>query len=105
MVNDFIDKKFKTITCCTNDGYLAEKWCGRVINAAFLSELPLTVDPCGENGEFHTFCYEGPIFKKNLSIAIGEKTYKPLLIPTTTHPTPIKDVGTKGFWFCDILKQ
>jgi diphthamide synthase (EF-2-diphthine--ammonia ligase) len=84
---------------------LDESWCGRVIDPAFVAELPPTVDPCGENGEFHSFCYEAPFFKQKINISIGEKTYKELLLKTKDHPTPIKDVGTKGFWYCDLLLQ
>jgi uncharacterized protein (TIGR00290 family) len=105
LVKDFMEKGFKTITCCINDGYLDESWCGRVIDPAFVAELPPTVDPCGENGEFHSFCYEAPFFKQKINISIGEKTYKELLLKTKDHPTPIKDVGTKGFWYCDLLLQ
>ncbi len=105
LINDFIDKGFKTITCCINDGYLDKDWCGRVIDDIFLSQLPKNVDPCGENGEFHSFCYEAPFFKTKMNIVAGEKTYKELILETKDHPTPIKEVGTKGFWFCDILLQ
>jgi uncharacterized protein (TIGR00290 family) len=105
LVKDFIEKGFKTITCCINDGYLDESWCGRIIDSTFVAELPPTVDPCGENGEFHSFCYEAPIFQQKINIGIGEKTYKELLLKTKDHPTPVKDVGTKGFWYCDLLLQ
>lgn len=103
LVKDFIAKGFKTFTCCINDGYLDESWCGRLIDENFIKELPSTVDPCGENGEFHSFCFEGPIYKIPVGVIQGEKTYKELLLKTKDHPTPIKDVGTKGFWFCDLL--
>jgi uncharacterized protein (TIGR00290 family) len=105
LVKDFMEKGFKTITCCINDGYLDESWCGRVIDPAFVAELPPTVDPCGENGEFHSFCYEAPFFKQKINISPGEKTYKALQLKTKDHPTPIVDVGTKGFWYCDLLLQ
>lgn len=103
LVNDFIAKGFKTYTCCINDGYLDESWCGRLIDENFIKELPSIVDPCGENGEFHSFCFEGPIYKMPITVITGEKTYKALVLNTKDHPTPIKDVGTKGFWFCDLL--
>lgn len=105
MLHDFIAKGFKTITCCINDGYLNETWCGKMIDETFIKELPATVDACGENGEFHSYCFEGPVFKKKINIVTGEKAYKPLEIKFADHPTPIKDVGTKGFWFCDLLLQ
>ncbi|MDB5280651.1 MAG: hypothetical protein JWR61_5606 [Ferruginibacter sp.] len=105
MVHDFISKGFKTITCCINDGYLNESWCGRLIDESFIDDLPQTVDPCGENGEFHSYCFEAPIFKKKINIVTGAKTYKALEIKFADHPTLIKETDTKGFWFCDLLNQ
>jgi uncharacterized protein (TIGR00290 family) len=103
LMNDFIEKGFKTIICCINDGYLDESWCGRTVDAQFVQDLPASVDACGEHGEFHSYCFAAPMFKKPINIIAGEKVYKPLAIKLSDHPTPIKDVGTKGFWFCDIL--
>lgn len=105
MINDFVAKGFESVICCINDGYLDETWVGRTINQQFIDDLPPTVDPCGENGEFHSFCFSGPVFNDPIRISIGEKTYKELAIKTSDHPTPIKDVGTKGFWFCDLTLQ
>jgi uncharacterized protein (TIGR00290 family) len=102
LINDFIAEGFKTLVCCTNDGYLDESWCGRMIDASFVKELPSTVDACGENGEFHTYCFEGPIFKTPIHITKGENTYKALEIKTADHPTAVEDIVTKGFWFCDL---
>jgi uncharacterized protein (TIGR00290 family) len=103
LVQQFVATGFKTITCCINDGYLDNTWCGKIIDNNFIHELPNTVDYCGENGEFHTFCYDGPIFSYAIPITIGDLVYKPLQVPISTHPTPIKDVGTKGFWFSELL--
>ncbi len=102
LIKDFVDKGFRTMTCCINDGYLDESWCGRLVDEEFIRSLPSTVDSCGEHGEFHTYCFEGPIFRFPLPIHKGELTYRELEIKTNNHPTPIKDVGTKGFWFCDL---
>jgi uncharacterized protein (TIGR00290 family) len=102
LINDFITKGFKTYTCCINDGYLNENWVGKIIDDEFVQQLPNTVDPCGENGEYHSFCYDGPIYKTPLSITLGAKLYQPLVFTAFKHPTPIKDVGTKGFWFIEI---
>ena len=76
LINDFVTKGFKSYTCCINDGYLDESWAGRLINESFINELPLTVDPCGENGEFHTFVYDGPIFHEPLEIERGKKYFQ-----------------------------
>jgi len=99
LINDFIDKGFKTITCCTNDYYLDDSWVGKEVDKIFIEELPQNVDPCGENGEFHTFCYAGPLFKKEIKFSIGEKVYKPLEVKTDQE----SNSETRGFWFCDLI--
>lgn len=101
LINDFVAKRFKTVLCCTNDGYLGKEWVGREIDQSFIEQLPANVDPCGENGEFHTFCYDGPIFKKKIGFTLGEIVYKPLEIKTDNVCTT--NGITKGFWFCDLL--
>ncbi len=97
LIADFIAQGFKTVTCCVNDGYLNEGWVGREIDAAFVAQLPAGVDACGENGEYHTFCYAGPLFKKKIPFTVGEKIYKPLEI------NPASDSVTRGFWFVDLV--
>jgi uncharacterized protein (TIGR00290 family) len=105
LINDFINQQFKAIICCTNDGYLGEKWLGKEINKSFIEELPAIVDPCGENGEYHTFCYEGPLFKKKISFTIGEKVYKALEIKTDDVYTLTGNIKANGFWFCELLPR
>jgi uncharacterized protein (TIGR00290 family) len=90
LVRNFISEGFKTLTCCVNDACLDLSWCGKLIDGKFIADLPTGVDPCGENGEFHSFCFEGPIYKKKLSISTGEKVFKK------------PDINSIGFWFCDI---
>ena len=103
LATEFITSGFKTITCCINDAYLSEKEVGKVFDLNFLKNLPEEVDPCGENGEFHTFCYDGPIFKKPIKIVAKEKVYKPLEIKTDSgHQTKPK---TQGFWFCELSHE
>lgn len=91
LIGDFISQQFKAVLSCANNEYLGEEWAGREIDKSFIEQLPAIVDPCGENGEYHTFCYDGPLFKKKISFTVGEKVYKAL------------DMTTKGFWFCDLL--
>jgi len=97
LIRDFINKGFKTVLCCTNDAWLGEEWAGRVVDESFINEIPDTIDPCGENGEFHSFCYGGPIFSHEIVYTVGEKVYRPLDVKTTD------DSQTKGFWFCDLI--
>lgn len=105
LIHDFISQQFKTIVCCTNDGYLGEEWTGREIDKSFIKQLPVTVDPCGENGEYHTFCYDGPIFKKKINFIAGEKVYKALEVKMDDVCSLPSNIITKGFWFCDLLPK
>ena len=69
----------------------------------FISNLPENVDPFGENGEYHTFCYEGTIFKKKINFQTGEKVYKPLTIEKEESCDVAPQINpTKGFWYCEL---
>jgi uncharacterized protein (TIGR00290 family) len=59
------------VLTCIDPKQLAPKFAGRTFDAALLSELPTSVDPCGENGEFHTFVYAGPMFRHHLAVTVG----------------------------------
>ena len=67
---------FKAITTCVDTNALGSQFAGRVIDEQFLSELPPNVDACGENGEFHSFVYDGPIFKQRVSFTPGERVLR-----------------------------
>ena len=101
LITTFIALGFKTITCCVNDFYLGEDMVGVEIDTEFLKNLPDNVDPCGENGEFHTFCFDGPIFKTPIQFSIGEKIYKPLHV--NGDGVCSNTVTTKGFYYCDLV--
>jgi uncharacterized protein (TIGR00290 family) len=68
----FIGLGFQAVTTCVDSNALDKGFVGRIFNEQFLSELPATVDPCGENGEFHSFVYDGPIFKERILHTKGE---------------------------------
>jgi len=109
LIREFIALGFGSIVCCVNDAYLDQTALGRKIDAEFINSLPSDVDPCGENGEFHSFAFAGPIFKKPLPIKVGEKVYRPVedthpgsVAPSPACPPPGART-TKGFWFCDLL--
>jgi uncharacterized protein (TIGR00290 family) len=74
IVNEFINAGFKATVVRTKNEVLGLEWLGREINRQFLAELPVNVDPCGENGEFHTFVTDGPNFKNSIEILETEKT-------------------------------
>ena len=103
LIADFFKLKFKTVLCCVNDAYLNDSWVGKELTEMLVKELPKKVDPCGENGEFHTFCYEGPLFKKKISFKNGEKIYKPLALKFSSSDTEEPITQTRGFWFIDLI--
>jgi len=57
---------------CVDPKLLAPEFVGREFDEQLLSEFPSDIDPCGENGEFHTFIYAGPMFQHDLSVEVGE---------------------------------
>jgi len=78
LANEFIAKNFKTHICSIDTSKIPPQLIGIDFSNSFLEQLPKIVDPCGENGEFHTFCYDGPIFKAAIPFhqkGIVEKTY------------------------------
>jgi uncharacterized protein (TIGR00290 family) len=69
----FLDQKFKAMVTCVDQATLDEGFVGRMFDRDFLYDLPIAVDPCGENGEFHTFVYAGPLFAKAIAFRLGAK--------------------------------
>ncbi len=68
----FVNSKFKAVITSVDRNTLSEDLLCRTFDKSFLSDLPVNVDPCGENGEFHTFVFAGPIFKTPLSVKSGD---------------------------------
>ncbi|MDD5116390.1 MAG: diphthine--ammonia ligase [Candidatus Omnitrophica bacterium] len=71
MAARFIELGFKAVVSCVDSKFLDSSFSGRLFDRKFLSDLPDNVDPCGENGEFHSFVYGGPIFKEEISYKKG----------------------------------
>jgi uncharacterized protein (TIGR00290 family) len=86
LAHNFVDLGFKAVVTCVDSESLGKAFVGRFFDERFLSELPSNVDPCGENGEFHSFVYDGPAFRESLSFKLG-------------------DVVLRGnrFYFCDLI--
>ncbi|WP_034059413.1 Dph6-related ATP pyrophosphatase [Lacinutrix jangbogonensis] len=101
LIIEFLDLGFKAIIVCANAKYFSEDFVGQTITRALIESLPKGVDACGENGEFHTFCYDGPIFTSPVSFAIGDKIYREYNTPKTEDS--VCDSGKTGFWFCDLI--
>ncbi|MCW3127415.1 MAG: ATP-binding protein [Bacteroidetes bacterium] len=105
LLTEFLDLGFKTILVCIKSELLDKSFAGRIIDRDFIKDLPKNVDACGENGEFHTFVFDGPIFDAPIEYEIGEVVYREY-----TSPKDDKDVcfsaspsPQMGFWFCDLL--
>jgi uncharacterized protein (TIGR00290 family) len=110
VVEEFIRLGFKTIVICVNEKYLDKSFSGRIIDEAFLNDLPPGVDPAGENGEFHTFVFDGPIFKTPVRFKLGETVYRKYTKPEKKDASYDCGVNDKnddpfdtGFWYCDLL--
>ena len=80
----FVASGYRAILVTVDPRQLDPEWVGRDLDGAALADLPAGVDPCGENGEFHTFVWDGPIFARPVPVVRGER------------------VERDGFWFCDL---
>jgi uncharacterized protein (TIGR00290 family) len=85
LAREFIAAGFEAMLVCVDPSQLDVSFVGRAFDEALLADLPAGVDPCGENGEFHTFVHAGPIFDRSIPIELGE--------------TVLRD----GFAFQDVL--
>ena len=99
LVHEFERLGFKAVIICLKADLLDASFLGREVNAELLRDLPEDVDPCGENGEFHTFCYAGPIFSQPIAFEVGERVFRSYQAPKN-EDTPSGDMG---FWFLDLL--
>ena len=86
LANTFINLGFKAVITCVDSKVLDKRFVGRIYDKQFLRELPSNVDPCGENGEFHSFVYDGPIFQRKISFTIGDIVLR-----------------DNRFYFCDLI--
>jgi uncharacterized protein (TIGR00290 family) len=85
LAREFIAAGFEAVLVCVDPRRLDRSFAGRRLDAELLADLPPDVDPCGENGEFHTFVYAGPVFSATIACQVGET------------------VERDGFVFCDVL--
>lgn len=80
-----IDSGLRARLVCVDPKVLAPDFAGREFDRQLLSDLPKEVDPCGENGEFHSFVYAGPMFNREIPVKSGERVLR------------------DGFWYADLL--
>ena len=86
LAHTFIDLGFKAVITCIDLKVLDKTFVGKVFDEQFLSELPSNVDPCGENGEFHSYVYDGPIFRKRILYKKGKVVLR-----------------ENRFYYCDLM--
>ena len=72
MVDEFLAENFKAVVVCVNEQFLDVEFCGRIFDESFVNDLPADVDVCGENGEFHTFVFDGVMFKNPVKYEVAE---------------------------------
>lgn len=98
LLEEFWGLEFKTIVVSVNGSVLDRSFCGRILDRDFVSELPEGIDPCGENGEFHTFVFEAPYFSQPIDFQKGETVEK------TYHFQNVDGESlTSTYFFTDLL--
>lgn len=95
LTQEFVAQGFRAVTVCVSEKQLDKSFVGREMNADFFASLPADVDPCGENGEYHSFVYDGPLFAQPISLAKGEIVRRTLGDKNDLYDT--------GFWYADYL--
>ncbi len=98
LLNEFWDAGFATIVVSVNAQKLDASFCGRVLDASFVADLPPDVDPCGENGEFHTFVYQAPYFAEPIKFIAGETVTKEYQFETADGEKVVS-----VYYFTDLL--
>ncbi|GAA3964728.1 adenine nucleotide alpha hydrolase [Mucilaginibacter dorajii] len=103
LINEFLNLGFGTVIACTQErlAHIA----GQEISLELINSLPADVDVCGENGEFHTFTFKGPIFKDAIAYKTGIKVFKEYAAPKNVDDScvPSQDQKPSGFWYYDLL--
>jgi len=72
LIRLFHAQRFRAIAVCVDPKVLDRRFAGRELDESFFPDLPPGVDPCGENGEFHTFVFDGPIFRSPIPVRTGD---------------------------------
>lgn len=103
VVQSYLQSGFKAVVVCVNSALLDESFCGRLLDEAFFRDLPSGVDPCGENGEYHSFVFDGPLFSRPINFKIGEVVHKEYASPKKEDDCFTTSRPASGFYFCDLV--
>jgi len=95
IIKEFIDLGFKAKVVSINAKLLDKSFAGRDLDESFIKDLPKNVDVCGENGEFHSFVYDGPIFKKPIPIKVNDIVKK-------EYKSNENSKWDNAFWYADL---
>jgi uncharacterized protein (TIGR00290 family) len=88
LIRSFHAAKFRAIAACVDPKVLDPSFAGRELDASFFRDLPPNVDPCGENGEFHTFVFDGPIFRRPIPVTAREVVARDSFLYADLVPGP-----------------
>lgn len=100
VVNEFLDLGFRTVISCARHDL--EALAGKELSRELIADFPPDVDVCGENGEFHTFVYDGPFFHQPVPFRVGEKVFKEYNAPQGSDPGN-GERAKAGFWYADLF--
>ncbi|MGZ3988530.1 MAG: Dph6-related ATP pyrophosphatase [Flavisolibacter sp.] len=103
LMGSFISSGFRAIVVCVNQSLIPETFCGRYLDASFVKDLPPTADPCGENGEYHSFVFDGPVFSGPVPFSKGLLTSKTYPAPQADRESTPSPAPPTVFYFCDLL--
>jgi uncharacterized protein (TIGR00290 family) len=104
LLHEFWDLGFQAIVVCINDRALDANFCGRLLDREFVRDLPPGVDPCGENGEYHSVVFDAPYFSRPIEVVRGDKVHRTYQSPTGNASSgAADDPFAAGFWYCDLL--
>jgi uncharacterized protein (TIGR00290 family) len=104
LIKNFVESGFKAVIVCVNENYLDKSFAGREIDKNFINDLPAGVDPCGENGEYHSFVYDGPIFRKPVKFKRGE-IIKKIYVSSNDNSDKYTSVPETVFRYCDLIPE
>ena len=93
LAREMITSGLRAVVTCVDPKQLPASFAGREFNEEFLSSLPAAVDPCGERGEFHTFAFDGPMFRKPVNIEVGAITEREGFIYADVLPAAANSVA------------
>lgn len=103
VVQQYLQSGFKAVVVCVNAASLDKSFCGRLLDESFFRDLPPGADPCGENGEYHSFVFDGPLFAKPVNFQVGEVVFREYPSPKTGDDCFTNPQAVSGFYFCDLL--